>query len=111
MACVFNSRSRFTRPPTLIPASADFLASLVLNSPHSMPTTAPEADVYATASLAVLAPPLSTKDKHMVLSAATTKLVSPESQLDFFVDCLYLDFGEKLSELLNHLSSAAMHRD
>jgi hypothetical protein len=63
-----------------------------------MPTTAPEAEAYAAASLALLALPLSTKDKHMILSASTTKLVSPESHLDFFVDCLYLDFGEKLSE-------------
>lgn len=78
---------------------ADFLASLVLDSPHSMPTTAPEAEAYAAALLAVLALPLSAKDEHMILAAATTKLVSPESQLDHVVDCLYLGFGDKLSEL------------
>lgn len=65
-----------------------------------MPTTELEAEAYAAASLAVLALPLSAEDKRMILLAATTKLVSPESQLNSFVDCLYLDFGEKLSESL-----------
>lgn len=89
---------RSQQPAILTITLSVYLASIVLDSPHSMPSADADIDVYTRAVLATLSLPLAVVDKRMLLARATTKVVSPESQVDFRVDGLYLDFGEALGK-------------